>query len=218
MTAGPTAVRPFLLEVILMAWYPEPKPVPPALDTAALHLEMLAPKHVDIDHAAFMSSRERLLAWSGGRWPHEGFTREENMADMVMHRDEFLAREAFAYTVLSAAQDRCEGCIYINPLAGSRSVDAEETAAGLPESTARVTWWVRDDALPRDLDRQLIAGLVNWFRTDWQFDAVTFLTRTDNAHDIALLESAGLIRTATLSDQNGPGEFSLYRLEQPSSP
>jgi ribosomal protein S18 acetylase RimI-like enzyme len=218
MMAGPTAVRPFSLEVIPMAWYSEPKPVPPALDTADLHLEMLAPQHVDIDHAAFMSSRERLLAWSGGRWPHEGFTRDENMADMVMHRDEFLAREAFAYTVLSAAQDRCEGCIYINPLARSLSVDAEEIGGELPESTARVTWWVRDDALPRNLDRQLIAGLVNWFRTDWQFDAVTFLTRADNAHDIALLESAGLTRTATLSDQNGPGEFSLYRLEQPSSP
>lgn len=196
-----------------MAWYPEPKPVPAALDTADLHLEMLAPKVVDLDYAALMSSIERLQLWSGGRWPHEAFTREENMDDMVMHRNEFLAREAFAYTVLNAAQDRCEGCIYINPLAGSRSVDADEIAAGLPDSTARVTWWVRDDALPRNLDEQLIEGLVDWFRAAWQFDAVTFLTRTDNAHDIARLESAGMTRIATLDDQNGPGSFHLYRLD-----
>ncbi|CAN5725426.1 hypothetical protein BH23CHL2_BH23CHL2_21070 [soil metagenome] len=195
-----------------MAWYPEPKPVPESLDTADLHLEMLAPKHVDIDHDAFMSSRERLLAWSGGRWPHEGFTRDENMDDMVMHRDEYLAREAFAYTVLNRAQDRCEGCIYINPIERSGVQDPSGMTADLPESTARVTWWVRDDALDHNLDRQLIEGLVEWFRSAWQFDAVTFLTRTGNAHDIALLESADLTRLGTLQDQNGPGEFWLYRL------
>jgi ribosomal protein S18 acetylase RimI-like enzyme len=194
-----------------MAWYPEPKPVPAALDTTDLHLEMLAPEHVDIDHNAFMSSRERLLAWSGGRWPDEGFSRDENMADMVMHRDEFLARAAFAYTVLNSAQDRCEGCIYINPVLRGAG-DASGATADLPESTARVTWWVRDDALPRDLDRQLIEGLVAWFRSDWQFDAVTFLTRTDNDRDIGLLEDAGLTRAGTLQDQNGPGEFYLYRV------
>lgn len=194
-----------------MAWYPEPKPVPESLDTADLHLEMLAPKHVDIDYAAFMSSRERLLRWSGGRWPHEGFSREDNMADMVMHRDEFLAREAFAYTVLNAAQDRCEGCIYINPLLRGAG-DAHGVTAGLPESTARVTWWVREDALPRSLDQQLIEGLVDWFRSEWAFDAVTFLTRIDNARDIGLLEGAGLHRVGTLQDQNGPGEFYLYRI------
>ncbi len=148
-----------------MAWYPDPKSVPESLDTEDLHLEMLAPKHVDIDHDAFMSSRERLLAWSGGRWPHEGFTRDENMKDMIMHRDEFLAREAFAYTVLNSAQERCEGCIYINPVMRS-NVDGIRQDAALPESTAQVSWWVRDDALERDLDRQLIEGLVSWFPPD----------------------------------------------------
>lgn len=195
-----------------MAWYPEPKPVPESLDTADLHLEMLAPQHVDMDLDALLSSRERLMAWSGGRWPHEGFTRDENMADMVMHRDEFLAREAFAYTVLNSTQDRCEGCIYINPLAGSRSHDSDSIAGTLPESTCRVTWWVRDDALDRDLDQQLMAALVEWFRTAWDFDAVTFITRVNNEHDIALVEANGLERIATLNGQNGPGEFYLYRL------
>lgn len=196
-----------------MAWYPDSKPVPEALDTDDLHLEMLAPKHVDIDHNAFMSSRERLLAWSGGRWPHEGFTRDENMKDMVMHRDEFLAREAFAYTVLNSAQDRCEGCIYINPVMRANVDGDSGKTSALPESTAQVTWWVRDDALERDLDRQLIEGLVIWLRSAWQFDAVTFRTRTDNAHDIALLEAAGLSCIATLIAKDGPGDFYLYKLD-----
>ena len=195
-----------------MAWYAEPKSVPESLDTADLYLEMLAPEHVDMDYAAFMSSRERLMAWSGGRWPHEGFTLDENMDDMVMHRDEFLAREAFAYTVLNSTQDRCEGCIYINPLDRSGVHDPTGVTADLPESTARVTWWVRDDALERDLDQQLIEGLVDWFRATWDFDVVTFLTRAENAHDVALLEDAGLERIVTLADQNGPGEFYLYRV------
>ncbi len=196
-----------------MAWYPEPKPVPATLDTADLHLEMLAPEHVDLDLDALLSSRERLLAWSGGRWPHEGFTRDENMEDMVMHRDEFLAREAFAYTVQNSARDRCEGCIYINPLLRSDATDPTGTTDSFPEASARASWWVRDDALPRELDRQLIEGLVDWFRSAWEFDAVTFLARTNNAHDIGLLEDAGLDRIVMLNRKNGPGgEFYLYQL------
>lgn len=195
-----------------MAWYPETKPVPASLDTPDLHLEMLAPKHVDIDHDAFMSSRERLLAWSGGRWPHDGFTRDENMDDMIMHRDEFLAREAFAYTVLNRTGDRCQGCIYIDPLDRSSVRDSSGASLDLPESTARVSWWVRDDALERDLDRQLIEELTGWFQNKWQFETVTFLVRTDNTRDIGLLEDAGMSRIATALDLNGPGEFYLYRL------
>lgn len=194
-----------------MNWYPEPKPVPASLETEDLQLEMLAPEHVDLDYDALMSSRERLMRWSGGRWPHADFTRAENLDDMVMHRDEFLAREAFTYTVLNRARDRCEGCVYIYPLARTEE-EAGRLPAGLPASTARVTWWVRDDALPRELDRQLLAGLVDWFRSSWEFDAVTFLTRVDNDRDIALLEDNGLERVATVQDKNGPGEFALFRL------
>ena len=196
-----------------MDWYPEPKPVPASLSTDDLYLEMLAPKHVDLDHNALMSSRERLMAWSGGRWPHEGFTRDENMEDMVMHRDEFLAREAFTYTVLNRAQDRCEGCIYIYPLAGAGWISTDDISPPLPEHTAQVTWWVRDDALDRDLDTQLINALVDWFRSDWDFDAAVFRTRTDNERDVSRLEQAGLPRVATLRDQKGPGEFFLYRID-----
>jgi RimJ/RimL family protein N-acetyltransferase len=197
-----------------MSWYPEPKPVPATLETEDLHLEMLAPEHVELDYDAFMSSIERLQLWSGGRWPHEGFTLDENMQDMVMHRDEFLAREAFTYTVQNGARERCEGCVYIYPLFSGKPTDAAGVSE-LPESTPRVTWWVRDDALGRDLDHQLIDGLVQWFRDDWRFDAVTFLTRVDNERDIGLLESAGMTRVATVHDLNGPGDFYLYRLALP---
>src|SRR5690606_6190183 len=114
-----------------MNWYPEPKPVPASLETEDLQLEMLAPEHVDLDYDALMSSRERLMRWSGGRWPHADFTRAENLDDMVMHRDEFLAREAFTYTVLNRARDRCEGCVYIYPLARTEE-EAGRLPAGLP--------------------------------------------------------------------------------------
>ncbi len=193
-----------------MAWYPEPKPVPDALDTADLHLEMLEPKHVEIDYAAFMSSIARLNLWSGGRWPHAGFTLDENMADMVMHRDEFLAREAFAYTVQNAAGDRCEGCIYINPLDPAHYSNGSEALAAFPESSAAVTFWVRDDAVPRGLDRQFIDSLIGWFRNEWEFDSVTFMTRSEVDHDIALLESAGLSRVATLQGERLSGAYYLY--------
>ena len=83
------------------------------LRTERLVLEPLAPRHVELDHAALMGSREHLLRtlhW--GDWPREGFTVEENLDDLEMHWGEFEDRTGFAFTVLNPARDRCLGCRY----------------------------------------------------------------------------------------------------------
>lgn len=130
---------------------------PDALVTSWFRLEMLAPAHNDRDHEAWMSSIEHIRAtpgfaqldWGDDDWPTP-MTLDENLVDLNKHRDEFLAGDAFAYSVLDG--DDVIGCVYIDP---------DESSA----SAAVVRSWVRASRADRDLD--LAAELDQWLRDAW---------------------------------------------------
>lgn len=100
-----------------MSFVPDDFDIPSGTQTEHLTLRMLAPDVTALDYDALMESRVRLRLWSDGTWPEDDFTLDGNRGDLEEHEREFHAREAFAYTVLSPDEARCEGCIYINPLA-----------------------------------------------------------------------------------------------------
>ncbi len=52
--------------------------------------------------------------FEGHPWPTP-MTSEENMADMVMHADEFEARTSFTWSILAIDTDEVIGCIYLYP-------------------------------------------------------------------------------------------------------
>ena len=89
---------------------------PKSLDTGKVHLEPLEPKHVELDYAAFMSSRETLqktLHW--GSWPAADFTIERNRKDLEGHYSDYLGRRGYTYTVLTPDRSKCVGCVYLYP-------------------------------------------------------------------------------------------------------
>lgn len=130
---------------------------PDALVTSWFRLEMLAPVHNNRDHEAWMSSIEHIratagfarLEWGSDDWPTP-MTLDENLVDLNKHRDEFLAGDAFAYSVLDG--DDVVGCVYIDP---------DESNA----SDAVVRSWVRASRADRDLD--LAVELDQWLRDAW---------------------------------------------------
>ena len=136
----------------------EPDVDPPeALATDWFHLEMLAPSHNERDHAAWMSSIEHIHATPGfvdvdrpgSEWPMP-MTSDENLADLEEHEREFLAREAFAYSVLLGHD--VIGCVYIDP---------DDSGA----SDAMVRCWVR--ASRTDQDADLAAAIDRWLSEAW---------------------------------------------------
>ena len=130
-------------------------PVP--LSTTWFRLEILAPVHNERDHEAWMSSIEHIHAtagfaqpdWAGDDWPTP-MTSDQNLADLEQHRREFVAGEAFAYSVLDG--DDVIGCVYIDP-DGSGAADA------------MVRSWVRASRAERDLD--LAVEIDQWLREAW---------------------------------------------------
>jgi hypothetical protein len=197
-----------------MGFWPEGATVPEELRTDDLVLRMLAPEHVERDYDAVMETRERLRLWSNSTWPEDDFTLESNLEDLRRHEREHLAREAFAFTVLSRDESRVEGCIYIMPLSMLLEYRdlLDSGAADDPERIACVGFWVRESALPRELDRQLLAGLIPWFQQEWPFEHVALLTNDTQEHDGALLAHLGARRWLMMRSKESEREWFLWKL------
>lgn len=138
---------------------------PPArFDHDAFRLRPLGPEHNESDYAAWTSSVEHILAtpgYEGSRWPHP-MTPDENRADLTRHAAEFVAREAFTYTVLAPDSETVIGCLYIYP--GKR-----------PGVDADVRSWVR--AADADLDPALYRAVTDWLAASWPFERIDYASR-----------------------------------------
>jgi len=143
-----------------MALVPEDFEVPVRFETESFVLEPLGPEHNERDYAAWSSSIEHIRAtpgFAGRRWPHP-MSLAENLADLEMHRAEFDARTAFAYTVLDPPTDDVIGCVYVDP---------DGTQAG----GVTVRSWVR--VTHADLDDPLRGAVMDWLERDWPFASVS---------------------------------------------
>jgi hypothetical protein len=87
-------------------------------------------------------------------------SREENLADLVRHADDFARRTGFTYSVLDG--EEVIGCVYIYPARDERH-DAD------------VRSWVRADVA--ELDAELHAAVSSWLAKDWPFTAVDYAGR-----------------------------------------
>jgi hypothetical protein len=152
-------------------FYPSDAPVPEALQTNEFLLRPLRATDAQLDYDAVISSRAQLLRSSGGTWPREGFTLEEDVADLERHEREHRERVAFTYTVMNPPETECLGCLYMNPLERLLGRDAEG-GAYLSDNTAYVSFWVRSTHLADDLDRRLLTAFIPWFLNEWAFSHV----------------------------------------------
>jgi hypothetical protein len=135
--------------------------VPAVLETEHFRFRMLSVDDVKPDYEAVIESRELLQTMFGSEWPREGFTLEENLEDLERHQQEFLDREAFAYTVVSLDESRVLGCLYINP---AKKLHAD----------AVVHMWVRQSEFDKGLDPVLYETVKDWMRSAWPFETVAY--------------------------------------------
>ena len=152
-------------------WSPDfSPPAPPSSER--LLLEILSPDVVELDYQAIMDSRARLreeLQWGGERpWPADDFTLAENHQDLSDHQDEFVRREAYAYTVLDPSRETCLGCVYLTPW----------------HQDAKLSFWVIDRELATNLETHLLETVLTWFDTAWPFDRVVLPFRASNPRGV----------------------------------
>lgn len=180
-------------------WSPTFEP-PLGFDTPRLHLEPLATRHAALDFAALMGSRESLqrsLRW--GDWPREDFTVEENTADLARHWGEFVAREAYAYTVLSPDRSVCVGCVYLEQVPG----------APQGESWAALAYWTVDAGVEEGLDLHLLEALGDWLQAEWPFDRVQLPILHEHQRGLDLARRAGWVISE--ADRTDSHQVTIWR-------
>jgi hypothetical protein len=148
-----------------VGWLPDDFDPPARVELATgHHLRPIRAADVDIDYPAVMGSRNRLWARYGAAWgwPPATMTHEQDREDLAHHEAEIAARETFNYAVLDAGETALLGCVYIDP-----------PEDGSPPGTDAVaSWWVVDDAVGSDLERELDAFVPAWLRDVWGLRAV----------------------------------------------
>jgi RimJ/RimL family protein N-acetyltransferase len=196
-------------------FYPGDARVPEALWTDEFLLRPLRATDVTLDYDAVISSRAELLLGSGGTWPREGFTLEENLADLERHEQEHRDRVAFTYTIMNPAETECLGCIYIGPL---EHILGHDRGSGeyLSDSTAYVSFWVRQSRLADRLDRRLLQALIYWFQHEWAFLHVLFIAQKVEERYTHLFEEMGLRFLYSLSPRQSFLDVALAYLLEPN--
>ncbi|CAN5691702.1 hypothetical protein BH24CHL1_BH24CHL1_00900 [soil metagenome] len=196
-----------------MSFYPGDAPVLDELRTSDLLLRMLTTEHAEMDYEAVMESQEQLRRFSAGSWPTPDFTLEQNIEDLEEHEREHHERIAFTYTVMSPDATRCEGCVYINSwqqALAHRVIDATMDDVAIVEHEAVVTFWIRESSLERELDRQLVHGLLDWFDAEWSFSRITFMTNDRLERQMELLEDTALERRYSFGSETGDLTWTFY--------
>ena len=196
-----------------MTFYPPEAKIPVSLLTDEFFLEPLAPKHVALDHAALMASKEMLRVWGGHEWPTDNFSVDQNLLDMRMHHKEHVQRVAFTYTVLDPIGSQCLGCVYIRDLAelGAYQIDHPALSA-VPDYHAHLRFWVAAPYLEKDYEELLLSVLQDWFAAEWAFEKVLVHSRSVDKRQINLFTRMQLPYSFSLGYPGRGGEHQFFEL------
>ncbi len=137
--------------------------VPDGVAGNGFRLTPLGPEHNDADYAAWTSSIDHIRSTPGfpePNWPRP-MSLADNLRDLERHRDDYLNRRGFTYTVLDPGGGTI-GCVYIYP--------SDE-----PDVDARVLSWV--SVAHHDLDQPLWQTVTEWIGSSWPFTAVEYAAR-----------------------------------------
>lgn len=178
--------------------HPPEAPVPVEVRTDRLWVRPLRATDVELDYDAVMASAAQLRRWSQSDWPADGFTLAENLQDLVRHEREHGEGSAYTFTVMAPDGARCLGCVYVQP----PDPGLATLLAGAAHA-ATVGFWVRTSEIANDLDRHLLATLLDWFVRGWSFDRVLWPVAHPGARQAALLADAGLTDRGAFTLQRG---------------
>lgn len=137
--------------------------VPTRIEGDGFVLVPLGPALAQIDYDAYMSSIEHLQQTftRSTRWPTADIDAAAAMTDMENEERRFLARESFAYAVLTPDGTRERGCVYVRP----------SSKAGYD---AVVRLWVTKAEYDAGFDAELERWAEQWVAERWPFERVAW--------------------------------------------
>ena len=178
-----------------------------------LLLRPIRASDANLDFEAVMESREFLRLWEQSTWPEDGFTIEENRADLEKLQQRHEAGESFTYTVMTPQQSKCLGCVYVFPADATmfeRSNISSINGSQWSSVSAAVYFWVRKSNLAAGLDRLLLDNLRSWLADSWHFSEPVFVTNEEFCQQVDMIKNAGLQKRFSIDDPKATRRFSAY--------
>jgi hypothetical protein len=139
--------------------------VPITINYKSFLLEILHPKHNELDYKAWSSCKDNLQGIFGPKndWPNNVQSIEQNLKDLENHYQEFIDQVAYTYTIMKQDRSQCVGCLYIRPVNST-------------EFSTRVDfWWINEFS---HLDKDFQNWVENWLKREWGIEKVCFPGRT----------------------------------------
>lgn len=158
----------------------------------------LLPSDVVLDHEAVMSSREFLFHWEQEPpYPPEDFSVEDNLEDLEEMAGRHTSGIRYTYTVMNADESQVLGCVYLlpnnDPMYRSATVTSHD-GTDLTSIDATVAFWVRVSTWEDGFERALLQALLSWLDDRWSLERPVIVTNEKLDHQIATIESLGLVR------------------------
>lgn len=144
-----------------MSFVPEDFKVPEKVTKEDFIIRKLCARDSYLDYMAVMSSIEIIKKTRGGEWPYPELTFEDDMIDLAWHQREFEGKRSFAFTVMSADETECFGCIYIYPPGFRSEIDISYDAD--------ISFWVTQKKFDEGFYKDLYNFLKNWIKEEWPF-------------------------------------------------
>ncbi len=96
---------------MLKPFIPESFEPPTTFEAQYFTFRVLEDSVAALDFETVMSSQNRLRGIFGSKsqWPKMNMTLEENIESLKVHKQQFEAREAFAYSIFNDSNKKCLG-------------------------------------------------------------------------------------------------------------
>lgn len=196
----------------MVFFHPPKAPIPTGFDGNGYVVREMRLEHAPGHYEAVSKSLDNLRTWSGGTWPPEGFSLEDDMKELEDYQRWHDGMANFSYVILSPEEDECFGAIHINSLMKELSIghgdEDDLTTVTRYEGVCR--FWVRSDLIAEDLDRLLLNALVDWFKIDWQFTRVLYRVNTNDLRQLAILSELGRKHLYVLDPPDREGKHILH--------
>lgn len=177
-----------------MTFYPAELSVPKRLIAPSFIARPLRTRDAALDFDAYMASKDVIHAHSGGIWPTDDFTLEENRILASRHEQDHRERTAFTFMLLNPAQTESLGTVYFLPiLPFLRRLNVEASApVSADDRAAMITFWVREREQSSPLLGEVVRAIHSWLKERWAFSAYWFRINPEEGASQRALEGAEL--------------------------
>ena len=195
-----------------MIFFPANVPIPEELRTSDFLVRPLRASDATIDYAAYMASPDVIRIHSGGRWSTDTFTLAENQQQAAHHEQDHQARRNFTFLLLTPDQTASLGCVYYLPLVPflHRVAAPSALVAQVAETTAMITFWVRQEHQHTSLALHVVSAIHNWLREDWPFADHVFRVTQEEYTSVRALEQSGLQVRFDLDITTSPYHYRFF--------